>query len=107
MRLVYRPNEGAPTGPQITEFLTSVVLMRARDALRTSVPVTSVAFRHAKVEGGLDLSEILGAPVAYEQPRDEIVMPRSVLFLRFETSDPMVADLLERHTERLTKRPSH
>ena len=107
VHLVYRPNEGAPTGPQVTEFLVSVVLMRARDALRTSVPVTSVSFRHARVEGGLDLAELLGAPVSFEQARDEIVMPRSVLFLRFETSDPMVADLLERHAERLTQRPGH
>lgn len=53
----------------------------------------------------MDLAETLGAPVLYGQPRDEIVMPRSMLYLRFETSDPMVADLLERHTERLTKRP--
>jgi hypothetical protein len=29
-----------------------------------------------------------------------------VLYMRFETSDPLVADLLERHTERLTKRPT-
>jgi hypothetical protein len=105
VHLVCRTNEGAPSGPQITEFLVAVVLTRAREALRSGVPLLSIGFRHARIEGGLDLSEMFGAPVAYEQARDEIIMPRSVLFLRFETSDPMVAALLEQHTERLTKRP--
>jgi hypothetical protein len=105
VRVVFRPNEGMPTGPQAAEFLVAIVLHRARDALRSPVPVTEIHFTHPRVEGGMDLSEIFNTPVKYEQPRDEIVMPRSILYLRFETSDPMVADLLERHTSRMTKRP--
>jgi hypothetical protein len=105
VRVVFRTNEGAPSGPQIAEFLIAVVLHRARDALRSSVPITAIHFKHAKVEGGMDLEEMFGAPVKYEQERDEFVMSRSLLFLRFETSDPMLADLLERHTSRMTKRP--
>lgn len=105
VRVVFRPNEGAPTGPQAAEFLVAVVLHRARDALRSPVPVTEIHFTHPRVEGAMDLSEIFNAPVKYEQERDEIVMPRSILYLRFETSDPMLADLLERHTSRMTKRP--
>ena len=105
VRVVFRPNEGAPTGPQIAEFLIAVVLHRARDALRSPVPITEIHLAHPRVEGGMDLSEIFNAPVKYDQPRDQIVMPRSILYLRFETSDPMVADLLERHASRQTKRP--
>jgi len=69
------------------------------------VPISEIHFAHAHIEGGMDLAEIFNARVKYEQGRDEIVMPRSILYLRFETSDPMVADLLERHTSRMTKRP--
>jgi len=105
VRVVFRPNDGAPTGPQIAEFLVAVVLHRARDALRSPVPISEIHFAHAHIEGGMDLAEIFNARVKYEQGRDEIVMPRSILYLRFETSDPMVADLLERHTSRMTKRP--
>jgi hypothetical protein len=105
VRLVCRTNPGAPKNRQITEFLVAVVLSRAREALRSPIPLVSINFTHARPKDGLDLAETFGSPVLYESPRDEIVMPRSVLYLRFETSDPMVADLLERHTERLTKRP--
>ena len=105
VRVVFRPNEGAPTGPQIAEFLVAVVLHRARDALRSPVPISEIHFSHARVEGGMDLAEVFNAPVKYEQAHDEIVLPRSILYLRFETSDPMVADLLERHTSRITRRP--
>jgi hypothetical protein len=104
--LVSRRSEGAPTGPQITEFITALILVRAREALRSSVPLVSIGLSHARLPGAMDLAETFGAPVRYEQPRDEIVLPRSVLYLPFETSDPMVAELLERHTERLTKHPS-
>jgi serine/threonine protein kinase len=105
VHLVFRPNPGAPTGPQIAEFLVAIVLHRAREALNSGVPISEIHFKHARVEGGFDLAEVFSAPIEYQQVRDEIVMPRSILYLRFETSDPMVADLLERHTERLTKRP--
>jgi hypothetical protein len=105
VRVVFRTTEGAPSGPQIAEFLIAIVLHRARDALRTSVPIKAIHFMHPKVAGGMDLEEMFGAPVKYEQERDEFVMSRSLLFLRFETSDPQLADLLERHTSRMTKRP--
>ena len=105
VRVVFRPNEGAATGPQITEFIIGIVLHRARDALRSPVPITEIHFAHPRVEGGMDLAEIFNAPVKYEQERDEIVMPRSIMYLRFETSDPLLADLLDRHTSRMTKRP--
>jgi hypothetical protein len=105
VRLVFRPNEGAARGAQATEFLIAVVLHRARDALRSPVPISEIHFTHARPDGGMDLAEIFNARVKYGQGRDEIVMPRSILYLRFETSDPVVADLLERHTSRMTKRP--
>jgi hypothetical protein len=105
VRVVFRPNEGAPTGPQIAEFLVAVVLHRARDALRSPVPITEIHFAHPRVKDGMDLAEVFNTPVKYDQAKDEIVLPRSILYLRFETSDPMVADLLERHTSRMTKRP--
>jgi hypothetical protein len=106
VHLVNKLNEGAPSGPQITECVTALFLVRAREALHSVVPLVSVGFRHARVPGGLDLAATFGAPVTYEAERDEIVLPRSVLYMRFETSDPLVADILERHTERLTKRPT-
>ena len=106
VRLISCRPEGAPTGPQITEFVTALILMRAREALRSAVPLVSIHLTHARIAGAMDLAETFGAPVFYEQRQDEIVLPRSVLYLPFETSDPLVAEVLEQHTERFTKRPT-
>lgn len=97
---VHKP-EGAPNGPQIAEFTIAVLFQRAREGLRGALPILSVAFTHARVPGSDDLSLSFGAPVEYEAPFDELVVPRSILAARLEASDPVVADMLERHTQRL------
>jgi hypothetical protein len=105
VHMITQRTEGAPTGPQITEFITAIFMVRAQDALRTPLPFVSVRFSHPRVPGAADLSETFHAPVVYDQPRDEFVLPRAVMSARLETSDPMVAALLESHTQRMTKRP--
>ncbi len=104
LHVVIQPVAGGPRGPQITEFVIALILTRAREALRMAVPLLAVHFSHSRVPGSLDLAATFGVPVVYEHARDEIVLPRSVSYLRFETSDPLLADLLDRHTERLARR---
>jgi serine/threonine protein kinase len=105
VRLRQIRTEGAPNGPQITEFITSLFLVRSREVLGYALPVVDITFEHARVPGGPDLTGIFGAQVRHEQPHDDIVVPAAVLDRVLQTSDPTLAALLERHTRHHTTRP--
>ncbi len=85
------------------EFTIACMLQRFRRGSGQQFPIREVRFRHACPGDPAEYERILGGRVRFEQPHDELVLPREVLQLRLLRADPLLNEVLARHAEQLMR----
>lgn len=80
------------------QFVMAVPVLAARVSTGR-VAARSVRFQHPAPADRSDYDRVLGVPVTFSQPHNEVVFPREALALPHQSADPALRAILERHGE--------
>lgn len=75
----------------VAESLLVSYMQTARMLLGQTIPILSVAFRHASPDYANDLIALFDCPVAFNQPHNEARFASSAMQLPFQTHNPHIA----------------
>jgi AraC-like DNA-binding protein len=101
IRLRYRIDH--PAGPHRfgAQMALALPCLFGRETLGARFRLTGVYFTHDAPATTDDYVRAFGAPVAFRQPHDEVVLPASLLAERLPLADPALCEHLDRHLDRM------
>jgi AraC-like DNA-binding protein len=101
----WRMNSRAvPMQPQQSEFYGGLLLRTGRECTMAPWKPLEVHFSHPPIEPRAERERILGAPVVFSRPHDQIVLPASVLDLPLRERDPVLLEMMQRHANALLRK---
>lgn len=93
-----------PMEPQQSEFIAGSLMRTGREAAAAPWRPLEIRFSHPPIEPQAERERILGAPVRFGCPRNEIVLPSSVLDIPLREPDPFLLEVMQRHANELLRK---